>query len=87
MFSCKRAGELISLSLESELSLSQRLALAVHLFACPMCRLFRRQLQWVEQACRKWARLDRASESAAVLLAPEARERIGRSVHQALTAR
>jgi hypothetical protein len=83
--SCKRAGELISLSLETKLDLWQRLALAVHLCGCRWCRRFRRQLRLVEQACRTWARSDRTTEAdAGPALTGEARERIWRALHQAL---
>ena len=85
MVSCKRAGELISLALETKLSLWQRLALAVHLCGCRWCRRFRRQLRLVEQACRAWARSDRTTEAAAgAALTSEARERIRRTLRQAL---
>jgi hypothetical protein len=86
MVSCKRAGELISLSLETKLSLWQRLALAVHLCGCRWCRRFRRQLRLVEQACRAWARSDRTTEAAAgAALTGEARERIRHALQRALS--
>jgi hypothetical protein len=86
MVSCKRAGELISLSLETKLDLWQRLALAVHLCGCRWCRRFRRQLRLVEQACRVWARSDRTTEAATgAALTREARERIRRALQQALS--
>jgi hypothetical protein len=85
MVSCKRAGELLSLSLETRLSLRQRLALAFHWYSCRWCRRFRRQLLVVEQACRAWARSDRTTEAAAdAVLTGEARERIRRALRQAL---
>ncbi len=46
MMSCKRVGELLSQSLDAELSPWQRLALAVHLGGCRWCRLFRRSSGW-----------------------------------------
>ncbi len=84
MLSCKRAGELISLSLETKLSQWQRIALAIHLCGCRWCRRFRRQLRLVAQACRAWARSDRTTEAAAdATLSLEARERIRRALLQA----
>jgi hypothetical protein len=84
MVSCKRAGELISLSLETKLSLWQRLALVVHLCGCWWCRRFQRQLRLVERACRAWARSDRTTEAAAgAALTGEARARIRRAIQQA----
>jgi hypothetical protein len=86
MVSCKRAGELISLSFETKLSLRQRLALAVHLCGCRWCRRFTRQLRLLQQACRAWARSDRTTQAAAgAALTAEARARIGRTLRQALS--
>jgi hypothetical protein len=86
MVSCKRAGELVSLSLETKLTVWQRLALGVHFCGCRWCRRFRRQLWLVEQACRVWAWSDRITEAAAGAALPrEARERIRRALRQALS--
>jgi hypothetical protein len=85
MISCRRAGELISVSLETKQSLRQRLALVVHLFCCGWCRRFQRQLLLLEQACRLWARSDRTTETTAgAALTGEARERIRRVLRQAI---
>ena len=86
MASCKRAGELVSLSLDTQLSIGQRLVLGVHLCGCGWCRRFRRQLRLVEQACRAWARSDRTTEAATgAALTREARERIRHALQQALS--
>ena len=86
MVSCKRAGELVSRSFETKLSMRQRLALAVHLCGCRWCRRFQRQLRQVEQACRVWARSDRTTEAApGAALTREARERIRRALRQAFS--
>ena len=84
MVSCKRAGELMSQSLETKLSPWQRLALGVHLYGCRWCRRFQRQLRLVEQACRMWARSDRTTEAVSgAALSGEARERIRQALRQA----
>jgi hypothetical protein len=84
MLSCQRAGELISRALDTRLSLRQRLALTVHLWACHWCRRFRRQLRLVEQACRAWARSDRTIEANGdVFLTEEGRQRIRRALRRA----
>jgi Putative zinc-finger len=87
MTSCKRAGELLSQSLDAELSPWQRLALALHLCGCRWCRLFRRQLRLVEEASRRWGRSDPTTGAAAAVpaLSPEARERIQSALRQAKT--
>jgi hypothetical protein len=85
MVSFKQAGELVSLSFETKLTLRRRLALAVHLCGCRWCRRFRRHRWRVEQACRAWARSDRTTETAAGAgLSAEARERIRRALRRAL---
>ncbi len=87
MTSCKRAGELLSQSLDAELSPWQSLALAVHLCGCRWCRLFRRQLRLVEEASRRWGRSDQTTGGAAAVpaLSREARERIQDALRQAKT--
>ena len=86
MVSCKRAVELMSLSLERRLGLWKKLALIVHLCGCLWCRRFQRQLRLVEQACRAWARSDRTTAAAAgAALTAEARERIRRALRQAIS--
>jgi hypothetical protein len=71
MISCKRAAELISLSQEAPLPWRQRLALALHLAVCAMCRRFRRHLRLLERAGRA-----APGPPDEVTLPPEARDRI-----------
>jgi hypothetical protein len=75
MISCKRAAELISLSQEAPLAWRQRLALALHLAVCAMCRRFRRHLRLLERAGRA-----APGPPAEVTLPPEARDRIKRAL-------
>jgi hypothetical protein len=75
MISCKRAAELISLSQEAPLGWRQRLALALHLCVCEMCRRFRRHVRLLERAGR--AAPERPAD---VALPPEAKERIKRAL-------
>jgi predicted anti-sigma-YlaC factor YlaD len=44
MISCRRASELTSLQLDSDLSIGQKLAVRVHRLMCPACRRFQKQL-------------------------------------------
>jgi hypothetical protein len=84
MLSCRRAGELISLALDTKLSLRQRLALSVHLCACHWCWRFRSQLRLVDRACHAWARSDRTIEANGdVFLTEEGRKRIRRALRRA----
>jgi hypothetical protein len=54
MISCRRASELISLSLDRPLSLGERLALGLHLCGCGMCRIYRRQAAFLKRLARAW---------------------------------
>ena len=50
MYSCKQATELMSASLDSKLSLYQRLALRFHLLMCKLCSRCWKQLLFVKDA-------------------------------------
>lgn len=71
MISCKRAGELISLSMETPLGWRRRLELWFHMCVCGLCRRFSRQTWLVQRAGRTAD--DRAVEAT---LPEAARERI-----------
>jgi hypothetical protein len=76
MISCKRAAELISLSLETRLGWGQRLALLLHLAVCGMCRRFRRQSRLLQQAGRVVGQPDPVPGVPGEVLSAAARERI-----------
>lgn len=82
MISCKRAAELISLSLETPLTWRQRLALAFHLAFCDMCRRFRRQSRLMQQAGPEAGRPEQSPGREETSLSEEARERIKRALRQ-----
>lgn len=50
MFSCKRATELMSASLDTKLSLYQRFALKMHLLMCKLCSRCWKQMLFVRNA-------------------------------------
>lgn len=50
MFSCKRATELMSASLDTKLFLYQRLALKMHLLMCKLCSRCWKQMLFVRDA-------------------------------------
>lgn len=50
MFSCKRATELMSASLDTKLSLYQRSALKMHLLMCKLCSRCWKQMLFVRDA-------------------------------------
>jgi hypothetical protein len=80
MIPCKRAAELISLSLETPLTWRQRLALAFHLAFCGMCRRFRRQSRLMQQAGPNAGRPEQTPGREDTALTDEARERIKRAL-------
>lgn len=49
MITCRRAAELISRELDTDLPLHQRVALRVHLFVCGACNRFRRQIAVIDR--------------------------------------
>jgi hypothetical protein len=82
MISCKRAAELIALSLERPLSWRQRLALALHLGLCDLCRRFRRQMRLLQRAGRAAGQPDQMPGIEEVALPEQARERIKRALRE-----
>ena len=50
MFSCSRATELMSASLDGQLSLHQRIALKIHLFMCKLCSRCWHQMMFLRNA-------------------------------------
>ena len=60
MFSCERATELISASLDSKLSLYQRMGLKVHLLMCELCSRCWQQMLFLRNTMLKCA--ERAEE-------------------------
>jgi hypothetical protein len=82
MSACKRAAELIARSLETPLTWRQRLALALHLCVCNMCRRFRRQLRLVQRAGRSLDVPEEVPGQDEVALPEEARDRIKRALRE-----
>lgn len=76
MLSCRTMTRLISDGLDRRLSWWERLGLGIHLLGCGPCRRFRRAAQWLH------ARLPSASTGAT--LSSQARQRIQRSLEEAI---
>jgi len=55
---CKEASELLSYAQDRPLTLREKFALYVHLPICNACRNFRKQLAFLRQAAREYARRD-----------------------------
>jgi predicted anti-sigma-YlaC factor YlaD len=75
--SCLRATELVSKSLETELSSREKFALRFHLSICTWCRRYRKQAGVIREALRQKAEADMGKGPG---LPPEARERIRQSL-------
>ncbi len=78
MISCKQAAEAISRSLDGSLTWRARLALRLHLLACRLCRLFRRQAELLQEAGRQAGQQDDAQ----AMLSESARQRIKQALRQ-----
>ncbi len=79
---CKRAAELISLSLERRLSWRERLALGLHLCFCDVCNRFRRQMRLIQQAGAAAGLPEHVADGEASGLSEVARERIRRALRE-----
>ncbi len=53
MITCKHATELISKSMEEELSVRERFSLRLHLFICEFCEQFRKQIEVPRRAVKR----------------------------------
>jgi hypothetical protein len=54
MLSCKEATELMSQEQDRPLSLAERLGLRLHVLICAGCRNYRRQMNVLRAACRRF---------------------------------
>jgi len=66
MITCRRAAELISKELDTELPLPQRVGLEIHSLVCSRCRRYRRQLSTVENAAREFLAVPTSNRDAAL---------------------
>lgn len=63
---CRRAAELISWELDTDLPLHRRAGLGFHTLVCGACRRFRRQLGAVDEAVAEFVADPRAGTRAAL---------------------
>ncbi len=85
MLSCKQASQLISQSLDLQLSLSNRLQLRLHLFVCNACTRFNFQLNQLRVAVRR-IRQDTENDST-VQLPLDAKARIANGINSAIESK
>lgn len=56
MLSCKEVSRLLSEARERRLGLRERFALRLHLMMCAGCNNFRKQLDFIDAAMRRYGR-------------------------------
>lgn len=56
MLNCRDATQLMSQSLDRKLTLGERMALKVHQTVCRPCRNCRRQLKFLRESARRYAK-------------------------------
>jgi predicted anti-sigma-YlaC factor YlaD len=79
MMTCKQVSEIVSQSLDRQLTWPERLRLRMHLLVCSACTRFQRQMHWLRTATARAATTDR---DAGPGLPAAARDRIGRRLQQ-----
>lgn len=82
MKTCREVSKLVSESFDRRLRLWERTGVWLHFLVCKACPRFRRQLQLLHRAGRRWGADPRGLDSGKGL-SPEARERIGRQIDRA----
>ena len=83
MYNCREVTQMISESLDRRLPFHQRVGIRVHLFICKFCSRYRKQLLFLREIIRM--RVMRVEDKEpSILLAPGARERMKRSILDAL---
>ena len=55
MLSCKEVTQLVSESLDRELSIPERFRLKTHLLICKGCTNYREQMNFLRTACKRYA--------------------------------
>lgn len=58
MLSCKQATQLMSQAGDRRLGLRETLQLRLHLALCKACMNYRKQIEFIDRACRAWSGRD-----------------------------
>lgn len=74
MLSCKQTSQLLSQSLDRQLSARERFALRLHLWICKYCRRFGQQIQLLRVAMKQLG--ERVEGDSGIQLPAEAKVRI-----------
>jgi hypothetical protein len=78
MIDCKRASQLISLSLDRKLSLAERISLRIHTFICDPCKRFGQQLRAMRNALQRMS--SGIENDSSIRLSPESKKRIANAI-------
>lgn len=78
MLNCKEASQLLSQSLDRELSWRERWSLRIHLMMCEFCRRFGQQIRLVRDMVRR--QVGEMEQNGNIRLPDEARERIAKRI-------
>lgn len=83
MLTCKEVAQLVSDSLDRDLSFVERVIVRFHLLYCLACRRYRGQVRFLRTAIRRYLRmLEEAPPADAPVLSEAARERLNRALQQ-----
>ena len=85
MINCKQYSELVSKSMDSRLSIQDRILARIHALICPPCRYLQKQFSAMRQACR-WLpeENDSGEDRDGSVLPDEACDRIQSAIDQLL---
>jgi len=81
MLSCEEVTQLVSESLDRELSLRQRVSTKMHLMMCRLCSRYNKQLAGLREAFRLHAMREEDIDIYPASLSSEARQRIKKALH------
>ncbi|MDX1914835.1 MAG: zf-HC2 domain-containing protein [Methylophilus sp.] len=78
MLNCKQTSQLVSQSLDRNLTLRERLAVRLHLFICKYCRRFQRQLLAMRKSFKRMS--EAIENDSSIQLPPETKARISATI-------
>ena len=82
MLDCKHASQLISKSLDRQLSWRERFAVRLHLFICRYCSRFNQQLNTMRKALKRMSQT--IENDTDIRLPAESKSRIAQSIESAI---
>lgn len=83
MYNCREVTQMVSESLDRELSFYQRIGIRMHLLMCKLCSRYQKQLLFLREIIGLQAASSEDPEST-IELPPGARERIKHSIRDVL---